>query len=543
MRRAALAVLLVAAGLRLAGLDWGLPHTYNADEPHVVNIAVSLAPSFFRPVSFKYPTLWPTLLSFFYGLYFLLWSALGLRRGLGDFAALYAFEPTAFYLIARALACSASVGALALVARSELDRDARRWPLGALALAFSPTAVELAATAKPDSLMLLLAAGAWLCALRYQAGAKRGWLFGAAVLCGGAVSTQYTAAPLAMLVPLCALLRKGGPAPRRDLLLACALLPAAFLAGTPYAVIDLPRFLVDWGDHLDLARLRPLDAAAMARTVALNLWNFGGEGAPFGAAALAGLAVLLKKDVRRALTLAVPIAAYYAVLSRSSDGGWVRYLFGVMPALCLLAGEGLSFLGGKSAVRRSLLAVVCAAPSLFLSARWARAVRLPDTRADAEAWMKAHIPAGDTVLLDMPHASPRALMSREQCAELAERTARAGSTRARLFRAMAEHHPGGGWRVLRVQRTARDLFTLPGQAAKSQADADFLDVRPGLDPARAARVGWVVTSSYGADPRKARELATFFTELSEQAELVREFPSAPGAVAGPWLRVFKLKRG
>lgn len=542
MKRAALAVLLLAAALRLAGLDWGLPHTYNADEPHVVNTAVSLAPSFFKPASFKYPTLWPTLLSFAYGLWFLLWSVLGLRKGLTDFAALYAFEPTGFYLIGRGLALLCSLGALALLARADADRDAKRWPWAALALAFSPVVVELGAASKPDSLLLLLSAGAWLCALRYQAGAKRGWLFGAAVLCGLAASTQYTAAPLALLVPLAALLRKGGAATRGELAAALALVPAGFLIGTPYAVVDPGRFLADLGDHLDLARLRPLDAAAMAKTVGLNLWNFGGEGSPFGAAALLGLLALARADGRRALLLALPVAAHYVFLSRSSDGGWARYLFAVFPALALLASEGLALLGGRAVIRRAALALAVALPGLFLSARWARAVRLPDTRAQAEAWLERNAPAGDTLLLDMPHASPRALMSREQCAELAERTTRAGSPRARLYRAMESRHPGGGWRVLRVQRTARDLFTLPGHMARSQADADFLDVRAGLDTARAARVDWVVTSSFGADPRKARELATFFNELAEQAEFVKEFPVDPGVTAGPWLRVFKLKR-
>ena len=41
------------------------------------------------------------------------------------------------------------------------------------------------------------------------------------------------------------------------------------------------------------------------------------------------------------------------------------------------------------------------------------------------------------------------------------------------------------------------------------SNADFLDVRPGLDPVRAVRARYVVTSSYGADPRRVRELATF----------------------------------
>jgi hypothetical protein len=59
---------------------------------------------------------------------------------------------------------------------------------------------------------------------------------------------------------------------------------------------------------------------------------------------------------------------------------------------------------------------------------------------------------------------------------------------------------------------------------------------------RAVRANWVVTSSFGADPRRARELATFFSELAAGADLVREFPFEPGKSMGPWLRVWKLRR-
>ena len=77
--------------------------------------------------------------------------------------------------------------------------------------------------------------------------------------------------------------------------------------------------------------------------------------------------------------------------------------------------------------------------------------------------------------------------------------------------------------------------------ALSQADGDFLDVRPGLDVARAARVDYAITSSWGADPRRTRELASFFSELVSQSDFVREFPSEPGVTAGPWLRVYRLR--
>ena len=539
---ALIACALLAAALRFVKIGYGLPHTYNADEPHLVNMAVSFGGGSLRPHSFKYPTVWPTMLAGLYGLWFGAWSVFGLRKAPADFAALYGFAPTGFYLIARLAAAAASLGALAVVSRAERAEDRTRWPYGALILAFSPVLVELAHAAKPDSLMLLFVAGAWAGALRFQAGGARGWLFAAGALTGAACSTQYTAAPLALLLPLSWLLREGGPPSWTWLFQAAAFAAAAFTVGSPFIALDFRRFAADWTDYADLGRLRPHDAAAMAKTVAYNLWTYGGDGSPAGAAAAIGLGVLAWRRTRRAILLAVPVAAYYLVLSGSPDGGWQRYLLGVFPALALLSSEGLALLGGKSPWRRASVAALVLAPGLFLSWRYVADLTLPDTRAQAESWMTANIPAGETVLLDLPHASPRATPSKDQCEDLAARTAAAGSPRSKLWRAMADRHPGGGWRVYRIQRSAGDLFSSPRHVAASQADADFLDVRPGLDPVRAVRARWVVTSSFGADPRRARELATFFAELAAGADLVREFPSEPGTTMGPWLRVWRLRR-
>jgi len=537
-----LACAAAAAALRWASLGYGLPHTYNADEPHLVNMAVSFGGGSLRPHSFKYPTLWPTLLGGLYGLWFAAWSVFGMRKGPPDFAALYGFTPTGFYLIARGVSAAASLAALAVVWRSERAEDRGRWAYGALILAFAPALVELAHAAKPDSLMLLFAAGAWACALRFRAGGAHGWLYATGALVGAACSTQYTAAPLALLPPLAWLLRDGGPPSWTWLAQAAALAAAAFFAGSPYIALDFSRFAADWSDYADLGRLRPHDAGAMAKSVAYNLWTFGGEGSPAGAAALLGLGVLARRRARLALMMAVPIVAYFLVLTASPDGGWQRYLLGVFPALALLSSEGLALLGGAKPWRRAAVAALVVAPGLFLSWRYVSDLALPDTRAQAEDWMKTNVPAGGTVLLDLPHASPRAIPSKEQCLDLAARTAAAGSPRSRLWSAMADRHPGGGWRVYRVQRSASDLFSAPKHVAASQADADFLDVRPGLDPVRAVRASWVVTSTFGADPRRARELSTFFSELASGSDLVREFPSEPGKTMGPWLRVWKLRR-
>lgn len=539
---AAVAAFALAAGLRFAFAGYGLPHTYNADEPHLINMAVSFGAGSLRPHSFKYPALWPELLAGLYGLWFALWSVFGLRKAPLDFAALYGFAPTGFYLIARLAAALCSALALLAVSRAERDGDESRWPYGALLLGFAPALVDLAHAAKPDSLMLLFVSLAWAAALRFQSGGARGWLYAAAGACGAACSSQYTAAPAALMIPLAWLLREGGRAPLSWLAQALLVSAAAFLLGSPYVALDFSRFAADWADYADLGRLRPHDAEAMAKTVAANLWTYGGDGSPAGAAAALGLAVMLWKRTRRALLLLVPVAAYFAVLSTSPDGGWLRYLLGVFPALAVLSGEGLTLLGGKNPWRRTAVAAFALAPGLLLSWDLAASFGRADTRAQAESWIASNVPAGEAILLDVPHAGPRVLPSKEQCEDLAARTAAAGSPRARLWRAMAQRHPGGGWRVYRIKRSAGDLFSSPRHVESSQADGDFLDVRPGLDPVRAVRARWVVTSSFGADPRRARELATFFSELATGADLVREFPSEPGGAGGPWLRVWKLRR-
>jgi hypothetical protein len=534
-------VLALAALPRLIAIAYGLPHVYNADEPHVVNMAVSLAGSL-KPFSFKYPTLWPTVLAAFYGLWFAFWSGFGLLRGATDFAALYAFSPTGFYLIARLLSTAAQIGAVAVVARAERADRPDRWPYGALILAFSPLLMDLAHAAKPDSFMVLLVAGAFAAALRFQKGGGRAWLLASALLAGLACSTQYTAAPAGLVVPLAWLLRDGGPAPLSWLIQAGLCSVGGFLLGTPYALLDHARFVDDWRDNGAREGFAPHELAETARLVARNVWVFGGEGSLAGLGALVGLGVLLRRNWRRAVLLFVPVAVYVAVLAPYLDGSNARYILAAYPALALLAGEGFSLLGGTSRWRRGLIAALALAPGLFLSARYDAALLLPDTRAQATEWLAANVPAGSTLLLDQPHAGPFAIMTKEQCAELAERVARGGSPRARLYRAMAAKHPGGGYRIYRVQRSARDLWSAPRHVAMSQADGDFLDVRPGLDPVRAVRVDYVFTSSFGADPRRTREFSTFFDELAAQADLVREFPSEPGKTAGPWLRVYRLRR-
>jgi len=513
-----LVAAILAVALRVLGIGYGLPHTFNADEPHVVNLAVSFGGGSLAPYSFKYPTLWPYLLFACFGGYFLGWSVFGLRRGLTDFIGLYAWRPTGFYLIGRVLSAAGTLGGAWLIGRVE--------PWAGALLAFAPILVEVAHSAKPDGLMFFLSCVGWYASLRVLQGGARKWSLLAGAALGAAASTQYTAAPALLLLPLAHGLRW------KPLLQSLGAAGAAFVLGSPYVLLDFPRFWASISEMSYMSLFRYEAQSQIARSALLNVWNFAGEGGIAGALALLGLGALLRKDRRLAALLALPVAVHAGLIAASPDGGWQRYLLCIYPGLALLAAHGVKATG------RAWVGALALLPGLIQSSMYVRYVLQPDTRTLSAEWLERNIPAGATLLLDQPHAGPRVTMSLEQVQELAQRP----GPRARLFRGMAATHPGGGWRVLRIQRSPKDLWTAPSLVAQSQADNPTLDVRAGLDPARAMRVDYVVTSGFGATPQRAPELTSFFEELHREAQLVAEFIPVPGQTVGAPIRVWRLGR-
>ena len=538
------AALAAAVILRLAGIRWGLPALFNADEPHVVNLAVSFGGGSLRPYAFKYPSLWPYLLAGAYGFYFLWWSALGLRHGVADFVGLYGWHPGGFYLIGRLLSAGLSLAALFWLWRVEEPQNREgRTPWAALLLAFAPVVNEAAHSCKPDMLMFFFACAAWSFALRiFRTGERRDcWLCGLTL--GLAASSQFTAVPAVLLLPLAWVLSgKRPPARWLGEGLACA--AAAFFAASPYILLDWRSFLFWAGmrSPAALAAMGEWSQGAVVGQVWANLARFAGTWSLAGAAAFLGLAALLRAQPRRAALLGLPVLAYILVLSFNPDGGWPRYLLAVLPGWALLASEGLALCArGRASWIGLLAAALAVGPGIAQCARQDRDMRLPDTRQLSRAWVLQHVPPGATLILDEPNASPDLVMVREEIEELARRTQTSGSPRARLFLGMARVHPGGGYRIYRILRSARDLGTYhPKQVELSQADAPMVDLRPGLSAARAIKAGWIVTSSFGAAAGRSPELAAFFRELPAQARLEAVFVPIPAELAGPTLRIYRL---
>jgi hypothetical protein len=540
-------VLISAFGallaLRLTGIGYGLPAIYNSDEPHIVGLAVSFGGGSLRPTFFKYPTLWPYLLFFFYGLYFLVWSGFGILRHAADFAGLFAWNPTGFLLIGRVLSALIGLAAVWALAKAEARRRPGGWPWAAALLACAPLMNEVSHAVRPDSLMLFFVSLTWFFSLKLYQEADRASHWAAGLCAGLAMSSQYTSLFICLAPATAHLLSPGRPR-RRCLAETVLAAVIGFLGASPFVALDFPNFWASMRDLSDLVALDVWTLVGNSAQVLRNAWEFAGNWSLAGVAVVLGVIRLCKAELRFAAVLLVPTGVCILALCGNPEGSISRYTMSAFPGLALIAAEGLDWLWGLWPGRwpRAALAAAAILPGLLLSAQFDRELLLPDTRRLATEWVTKNVPQGSVVLLDMPHAGPNLAMTKPEVLALLDRTRAAGSVRSRFYEAMAEHHPGGGWYIYRIGRSARDIHSSPRHMLLSQADTQTLDISSGLDAALAAKVEYAVLSGYGATPERSPELHKFFSELDLWGEILACFKPEAGLSTGPELKVYRLPK-
>lgn len=550
-------LLLVGAVLRLVGIRYGLPAVFNADEPHVVNVAVSFGAGTLNPHFFKYPTLYMYVLFAAYGVFYVLWSCAGLLHSVRQFSEMFVWHPAPFYLIARGLSALFSLAAAYPVFRAgallfpradeKSNTRAGLWP--AVFLLFSPIVIISAHAAKPESLLLFLSSGALYFGIRHRAHGKAGDLLRCGFLMGLACSAQYTAIPTLVLIPAAWLVW-----PFSGIGVLAGAMGAAvfgFLLGCPFAALDYHRLLAMLGDMRAMQGMAGAWNAGWVRQVAWNILTFAGPFWVGGTALVVGAIILLRNDKKSAAVLLIPVVCLAACLSFSGEGGWQRYLFAGFPALALVAGIGAEQLVRASSrilsadfwdrpVALVILAFLLALPGGVASWSFDRELLLPDTRTLAAQWIESHIPQGSKILMDQEHASPPLRLSLETVQRLLERTRASGHPRARYYEIMKESHPGGGYAVYQMLRSAEDLHTMPGHAAESAAGRPVLDVRAGLKAVRKEGIEWIVLTSFGAEPSRSPELARFLQETVRDGKCLMQFSPQQGLLTGPLIRIFKI---
>ncbi len=263
------AILVLAAGLRWAAAYRGLPYLYHWDEPTIANIALTmLKTGDFNPYDFRYPSLliYLTLIVDVAHYFYLVGLPVDAPATLDGLASLTAGEPgfmwttshPSFYLWDRWL-----VGVFGVATILGVWLLGRRGcsgvvagAAGALFLAILPFHISQSAYLTTDVPAACLGVFVLVFAWRYLDHGRSGDLVAAALLTGLATSTKYNLGMLAVLVGLALLSRAVGAAgaAQRPPLWLWPTLPAIALAGffvaTPYALLDLPRFLDGAGSEI-----------------------------------------------------------------------------------------------------------------------------------------------------------------------------------------------------------------------------------------------------------------------------------------------------
>jgi len=405
-------VLPIAAAARLWALTFGLPHPHcRPDEEAISAIAGAFRAGHFEPEAFNYPALFMLAVA---GLLRLAPHIEGLLHKLMPFHFGSVLDGLSWtiknYMAARILSAAAGIASVWVVFRIALrlfDRTAAVAAASLLALAFLHVRdSHYGVTDVPMTFMVLVA---FLCAVRLSQSGTRWDVILSGIAAGLAAGTKYNGAlvvlPLAFAVFI-------SPSPKAfaarvvDLAIAGALTIATFLATSPYTVIDFGRFWADF--RSDAAHLAGGHGVILGRgwiyhaTTTLRY----GIGVPMLLAGVAGLILLLYRDVRRGVLVGLFPVTYYALLG-SGYTVFTRHMVPVVPFLCLTAGyfaaecsAWIVALAKRPEWRTALTAAVVilllwpsARSVLMFDALLAR----DDSRLITRRWIQQRFPAGGTI--------------------------------------------------------------------------------------------------------------------------------------------------
>jgi 4-amino-4-deoxy-L-arabinose transferase-like glycosyltransferase len=353
--RVLLAILALAAALRLVGIEYGLPFgsLLDPDEQSIVPRAWGMVHGRgLDPHWFDYPSLLLYVLAPF-----------------------QAWQGSPSYLTARLVVAAFGVGAVAAawwLGRVSYGRMAAL--VAAVVVAVETVGVAYSHVAVTDIPMTALVTVSLALAVT-------GRLEWAGVVAGLAASAKYPGAFL--IVPLVV----AGWGRWRRLAVAVGLAIAAFLATSPFVLVHP---LKAWSDASRVQRLAR-DGWLGFEHDSWALFSFTGKVwdglGPVLVIAVIGLVLALRRHSRTDLVLAAFVLVYLADLL-TIRAHFDRYVLPLVPPLAVLA--------GRQRVLAPLTLGLAIVPLVWAIGDDVRLTRT-DTRAVAHGWIVAHVPRGATV--------------------------------------------------------------------------------------------------------------------------------------------------
>ena len=403
------AILVVSTVVRFWALTFGLPHpAARPDEEAVSSMAGSYFHGNIEQDIFTYPPLF--MLAVAAALWLVFRKVPSILSRMNVRAAPSEPSTAAARTTARVLSAVSGVISVWLLFRVGARLFGR--PTGfvsaaCLALAFLHVRdSHFGVTDVPMTCMVLVA---FLAIVKLSESGSHQDLAAAGIWTGLAVATKYNAALLAL--PACfAVLDDPARRPAQVRLgravLFCAIMTGAFLIVCPYSIISHEKFLADVMDvsrHLanghgpDLGRGWTYHFTTTLRY---------GLGAPLLAAGVAGLLLMVWREGRRGVFVALFPVGYYMLMGTGRTV-FARYALPVVPFLCLTAGYLIANMAAAATTylqrprwRVPATAVITAAvlwPSVLSVIAFDRLIARDDSRVLARRWIEARFPPGTTI--------------------------------------------------------------------------------------------------------------------------------------------------
>ncbi|WP_420146430.1 ArnT family glycosyltransferase [Sphingobium sp.] len=403
-------IMLVAAAWRLWHIDFGLPALNDPDEPLFVTTALDMLREHrLNPEWFGHPA---TILFYALAAIFAVIGYVGTLTGqwadtAGYVSAVYA-DPGIVILPMRLFIMTTGLGCIYLIYR--VGREAAGSAAGLIAaalLACNGLHIELSQVIRTDMIASLFMLGSCLFTLRAASTGRMRHHMLAGIMLGLGGATKWPSLLFIVNAPGAILYRWRQDGWRRCLILlpvaiACAIV--ALCLASPYLLLDHATVLRDLGGEARTAHPGSTGGTAMenmlwyARHVVLN--GFGPVGAILATMGLA----LAPWRARRLALAALPGAALFFAGIAFQALIWERWAVPLLPWIAIAIAIALVTLVGKLREKwqPAAMAIMLAAllfPMASGSASRTR-MRAHDTRQMASQWVREHVPAGKSLLIE-----------------------------------------------------------------------------------------------------------------------------------------------
>lgn len=496
-------VILIGLFLRLYGINFGLPFTYHADEPIVVNHAMAYGTGDLNPHFFAIPPLVSYVLFILYGIYFLIGKALHVFSSPESFALAFLKDPTVFYIIGR-VSLGVILGTATIVLVYILGKKIFSEKAGLLAALFFSISfinVQNCHYIYADVMMVFFIVLASIAALSIaRSGSLKSYIT-CGIFAGLATAAKYNAALTFIIVPA-AYFFTDKERGFKKLVFSFAAMCIAYIVCNPYSLADIKYFVSQMisqaGTECSLGPLYHI-RYSLKEGLGLLLTVLGVIGMFYYA---------VKKRGIHAAIVSFPVLFYVTLIFFSQPHE--RYVLPLTPFIALYA-AALILENIKGFILPFFLVLLIVVPNLEKSIYSDYLFAQQDTRTIAKKWIEENIKDGSKIAIEHSFFCPRLNQTEGQIEEKLSSGSRLDNIRRSRIELAAK--------IAQSKKPSYYLYYLkdmPSSEAKFLFEAPQVEFS--MQKLKEMHVQYVVLHVDAQDSVRK----DFYNSLIENATLVRE---------------------